>query len=118
MDSLNELFALAVFLAVAAVFLWMLIGGVQNIFAKKKQPDVTVVAEVSKKFSEVGTGEFKGDGVRLGKKLYRAEFRCDSGETFGFVLSQGEYDELHEGERGHLTYREKTFLSFVPDMLA
>lgn len=118
MDSLNEFLALAVFLAFAAVFLWMLIGGVQNIIAKKKTPDKTVVAEVSEKRSETGTGEFTGDGVRLGKKLYFAVFRLDGGEALEFAISEAEFKALTEGDRGHLTYREKTYLGFSPDILA
>ena len=118
MDSLNELLALAVFLAFAAVFLWMLIGGVQNVIAKKKSPDKTAVAEVAEKRSEVGMGEFTGDGVRLGKKLYTAVFRLDSGETLEFTISEPEFKELKEGDRGHLTYREKRYLGFTTDILA
>lgn len=117
MESIREIFAAAVFLAFAGLFLWMLVGNIQSLIQKKKAPTKTVIATLETKSKETGAGEFDKKGVRLGKSVYSAAFMTEDRQSLTFTVSESEWNRLSEGSLGHLTYREKQFLGFTPDGL-
>lgn len=113
---MGEILSLCAFLAVLGLFLYMSVGSVRSMISRKNTPDKTVAAKVISKTEEVGQGEFKKDGLRLGKKTYSAVFSAD-GEELEFQLLKNEYENLEESESGFLTYRGKAFLGFSRDGL-
>ena len=118
MGTLKEFVVIAIFVLVAAVFLKMLLNSVKSVGASIRSPVESVTAEIIKKRSETGAGEFNPDGLRLGKDVMSVEFRLESGETITLQVAKGEFDSLREGARGCLNYRGKTYLGFTPDSLA
>ena len=118
MDALKEFVVIAIVVLVAAVFLKMVLGSIKSLTGRAKSPVVSVTADVVEKRSETGLGEFKQDGIRLGKGVYSVDFELENGEILTFQVSKAEYDSLEEGAHGCLNYREKTYLGFTPDALA
>lgn len=118
MGVLKEFFVIAIVVLLAAVFLKMVLGSIKSVAKRAKSPVVSVTADVSEKRSETGLGEFREDGIRLGKGVYSVDFKLEGGETLTLQVSKAEYDELTEGAHGILNYREKAYLGFTPDALA
>lgn len=117
MESIYELFAVAAFLAVAGLFLWVLVGSVQSLIFKKNTPTLTVAAKLTKKSCETGLGEFGKDGLRLGKTVRTLSFTTQNGDELSFFVSEPEWNAVSEQTSGHLTYRGKEYLGFAPDGL-
>ena len=117
MDTLKEFIVIAIVVLLAAVFLKVVLDSIKSTVARAKTPVSSVAADVAEKRSETGLGEFKEDGLRLGKGVYNVDFKLENGETLTLQVAKSEYDGLTEGAHGILNYREKTYLGFTPDAL-
>ena len=118
MDALKEFIVIAIVILLAAVFLKVVLDSIRSTVARAKSPVLSIAADISEKRCETGLGEFKEDGLRLGKGVYNVDFKLENGEMLTLQMSKAEYDELTEGAHGILNYREKTYLGFTPDALA
>lgn len=118
MDSIREILGAAVFLGVAAMFIWMLVGSVQNMISKHKTPVATVKARVSAKSFTSGSGEFGKSGLRSEKSVYTASFETENGGVSEFYIPKTDWDKLEENSTGYLTYRGNIWIGFEKDSLS
>lgn len=116
METIKEIIAAGVTVVIAALFINVIVNAIRSLINKKKTPTVSGTAVLKRKSSETGQGEFKNEGIRLGKTVYTLTFEKD-GEEHEFYVAKGEYDSFEEGTEGILYYRGKDFLGFTPDGL-
>lgn len=94
----------------------MLAESVRALF-KKSSSTETLSAVLKEKSEETGESALGENGLRNGKKVYRAVFETENGDRDA-LISESEYNSLTEGARGTLYCRGGKFLGFTPDSLA
>lgn len=117
MDTFKEILGIAIVAACAAFFIKMLINTAKGLFGPNKASAQSVVARVTAKHAETGSGNFKEDGLRKGRKLFTVDFETESGEEISLEAGEREYNIIEEGTSGVLNYRENRLLNFAPDKL-
>ena len=116
MDAVKQALAIALTSALGVLFLRMLAESVRALL-KKSSSTETLSAVLKEKSEETGESALGENGLRNGKKVYRAVFETENGDRDA-LISESEYNSLTEGARGTLYCRGGKFLGFTPDSLA
>ena len=118
MDSVFPILFGLVFCLVMGMFIYAIVHNVKEKRANDAAPVLTVEALVkSKRMDTYHTSPtYDGDGHRTSSGSYHtsyyATFEVESGDRLELQVSDYEYGQLAEGDRGKLTFQRKRFLQF------
>ena len=118
MDSVFPILFIVVFCLVIGMFLYAIVNGVKEKRANDAAPVLTVEAVVKTKrmdtYHRSPTHDADGHMTSSGSyhTSYYATFEVESGDRIELEVSDFEYGQLAEGDRGKLTFQRKRFLNF------
>lgn len=118
MDSVFPIVFGLVFCLVIGMFLYAIVNGIKEKRANDAAPVLTVEALVKTKRMDTyhTSPTYDGDGHRTSSGTYHttyyATFEVESGDRMELQVSDYEYGQLAEGDRGKLTFQRKRFLKF------
>lgn len=118
MDSVFPVLFGLVFCLVIGVFIYAIVNGVKEKRANDAAPVLTVEAVVKTKRMDTyrSSPTYDGEGHRTSSGTYHttyyATFEVESGDRLELQVSDYEYGQLAEGDRGKLTFQRKRFLKF------
>lgn len=118
MDSVFPILFILVFCLVIGTFIYVIANGVKEKRANDAAPVLTVEAVVKTKRmdSYYSSPSYDADGhmTRSGTHhtTYYATFEVESGDRIELEVSDYDYGQLAEGDRGKLTFQRKRFLRF------
>ena len=109
MDSVFPILFGLVFCLVIGMFIYAIVTGVKEKRANDAAPVLTVEALVKTKRMDSYHTAPTYDGYMT---RYFATFEVESGDRLELQVSDYEYGQLAEGDRGKLTFQRKRFLKF------
>ena len=118
MDSVFPILFGLVFCLVMGMFIYAIVHNVKEKRANDAAPVLTVEALVKTKRMDTyhTSPTYDGDGHRTSSGSYHtsyyATFEVESGDRLELQVSDYEYGQLAEGDRGKLTFQRKRFLQF------
>ena len=118
MDSVFPILFGLVFCLVMGMFIYAIVHNVKEKRANDDAPVLTVEALVKTKRMDTyhTSPTYDGDGHRTSSGSYHtsyyATFEVESGDRLELQVSDYEYGQLAEGDRGKLTFQRKRFLQF------
>ncbi len=118
MDSVFPVLFGLVFCLVMGMFIYAIVSNVKEKRANDAAPVLTVEALVKTKRMDTyhTSPTYDGDGHRISSgthhTTYYATFEVESGDRLELQVSDYEYGQLAEGDRGKLTFQRKRFLKF------
>lgn len=118
MDSVFPILFGLVFCLVMGMFIYAIAHSVKEKRANDAAPVLTVEALVKAKRMDTyhTSPAYDGDGHRISSGSYHttyyATFEVESGDRLELQVSDYEYGQLAEGDRGKLTFQRKRFLKF------
>ena len=118
MDSVFPILFGLVFCLVMGMFIYAIVHNVKEKRANDAAPVLTVEALVKTKRMDTyhTSPTYDGDGHRTNSGSYHtsyyATFEVESGDRLELQVSDYEYGQLAEGDRGKLTFQRKRFLQF------
>lgn len=118
MDSVFPVLFGLVFCLVMGMFIYAIVSNVKEKRANDAAPVLTVEALVKTKRMDTyhTSPTYDGDGHRTSSGTYHtsyyATFEVESGDRLELQVSDYEYGQLAEGDRGKLTFQRKRFLQF------
>ena len=118
MDSVFPVLFGLVFCLVMGMFIYAIVSNVKEKRANDAAPVLTVEALVKTKRMDTyhTSPTYDGDGHRTSSGSYHtsyyATFEVESGDRLEVQVSDYEYGQLAEGDRGKLTFQRKRFLQF------
>lgn len=118
MDSVFPILFGLVFCLVMGMFIYAIVHNVKEKRANDAAPVLTVEALVKTKRMDTyhTSPTYDGDGHRTSSGSYHtsyyATFEVESGDRLELQISDYEYGQLAEGDRGKLTFQRKRFLQF------
>ena len=118
MDSVFPILFGLVFGLVMGMFIYAIVHNVKEKRANDAAPVLTVEALVKTKRMDTyhTSPTYDGDGHRTSSGSYHtsyyATFEVESGDRLELQVSDYEYGQLAEGDRGKLTFQRKRFLQF------
>ena len=118
MDSVFPILFGLVFCLVMGMFIYAIVHNVKEKCANDAAPVLTVEALVKTKRMDTyhTSPTYDGDGHRTSSGSYHtsyyATFEVESGDRLELQVSDYEYGQLTEGDRGKLTFQRKRFLQF------
>ena len=118
MDSVFPILFGLVFCLVMGMFIYAIVSNVKEKRANDAAPVLTVEAVVKTKRMDTyhTSPTYDGDGHRTSSGSYHttyyATFEVESGDRMELQVSDYEYGQLAEGDRGKLTFQRKRFLQF------
>lgn len=118
MDSVFPVLFGLVFCLVMGMFIYAIVSNVKEKRANDAAPVLTVEALVKTKRMDTyhTSPTYDGDGHRTSSGSYHtsyyATFEVESGDRLELQVSDYEYGQLAEGDRGKLTFQRKRFLQF------
>lgn len=118
MDSVFPILFGLVFCLVMGMFIYAIVHNVKEKRADDVAPVLTVEALVKTKRMDTyhTSPTYDGDGHRTSSGSYHtsyyATFEVESGDRLELQVSDYEYGQLAEGDRGKLTFQRKRFLQF------
>ena len=118
MDSVFPILFGLVFCLVMGMFIYAIVHNVKEKRANDAAPVLTVEALVKTKRMDTyhNSPTYDGDGHRTSSGSYHtsyyATFEVESGDRLELQVSDYEYGQLAEGDRGKLTFQRKRFLQF------
>ena len=118
MDSVFPILFGLVFCLVMGMFIYAIVHNVKEKRANDAAPVLTVEALVKTKRMDTyhTSPTYDGDGHRTSSGSYHtsyyATFEVESGDRMELQVSDYEYGQLAEGDRGKLTFQRKRFLQF------
>lgn len=118
MDSVFPILFGLVFCLVMGMFIYAIVHNVKEKRANDVAPVLTVEALVKTKRMDTyhTSPTYDGDGHRTSSGSYHtsyyATFEVESGDRLELQVSDYEYGQLAEGDRGKLTFQRKRFLKF------
>ncbi len=118
MDSVFPILFGLVFCLVMGMFIYAIVHNVKEKRADDAAPVLTVEALVKTKRMDTyhTSPTYDGDGHRTSSGSYHtsyyATFEVESGDRLELQVSDYEYGQLAEGDRGKLTFQRKRFLQF------
>ena len=118
MDSVFPILFGLVFCLVMGMFIYAIVHNVKEKRADDAAPVLTVEALVKTKRMDTyhTSPTYDGDGHRTSSGSYHtsyyATFQVESGDRLELQVSDYEYGQLAEGDRGKLTFQRKRFLQF------
>ena len=118
MDSVFPILFGLVFCLVMGMFIYAIVHNVKEKRANDAAPVLTVEALVKTKRMDTyhPSPTYDGDGHRTSSGSYHtsyyATFEVESGDRLELQVSDYEYGQLAEGDRGKLTFQRKRFLQF------
>ena len=118
MDSVFPILFGLVFCLVMGMFIYAIVHNVKEKRANDAAPLLTVEALVKTKRMDTyhTSPTYDGDGHRTSSGSYHtsyyATFEVESGDRLELQVSDYEYGQLAEGDRGKLTFQRKRFLQF------
>ena len=118
MDSVFPVLFGLVFCLVIGVFIYVIVNSIKEKRANDAAPVLTVEALVKTKRMDTyhTSPTYDGDGHRTSSgthhTTYYATFEVESGDRLELQVSDYEYGQLAEGDRGKLTFQRKRFLQF------
>ena len=118
MDSVFPVLFGLVFCLVMGMFIYAIVHNVKEKRANDAAPVLTVEALVKTKRMDTyhTSPTYDGDGHRTSSGSYHtsyyATFEVESGDRLELQVSDYEYGQLAEGDRGKLTFQRKRFLQF------
>ena len=118
MDSVFPILFGLVFCLVMGMFIYAIVSNVKEKRANDAAPVLTVEAVVKTKRMDTyhTSPTYDGDGHRTSSgsypTTYYATFEVESGDRMELQVSDYEYGQLAEGDRGKLTFQRKRFLQF------
>ncbi len=118
MDSVFPVLFGLVFCLVMGMFIYAIVSNVKEKRANDAAPVLTVEALVKTKRMDTyhTSPTYDGDGHRTSSGSYHtsyyATFEVESGDRLELQVSDYEYGQLAEGDRGKLTFQRKRFLKF------
>ena len=118
MDSVYPILFGLVFCLVMGMFIYAIVHNVKEKRANDAAPVLTVEALVKTKRMDTyhTSPTYDGDGHRTSSGSYHtsyyATFEVESGDRLELQVSDYEYGQLAEGDRGKLTFQRKRFLQF------
>ena len=118
MDSVFPILFGLVFCLVMGMFIYAIVHNVKEKRANDAAPVLTVEALVKTKRMDTyhTSPTYDGDGHRTScgscHTSYYATFEVESGDRLELQVSDYEYGQLAEGDRGKLTFQRKRFLQF------
>lgn len=121
MDSVFPILFGLVFCLVMGMFIYAIVHNVKEKRANDAAPVLTVEALVKTKRMDTyhTSPTYDGDGHRTSSGSYHtsyyATFEVESGDRLELQVSDYEYGQLAEGDRGKLTFQRKRFLQFERD---
>ena len=118
-NSFDALFSF-MFLIVVAVIVVAVIKGVAQHHQDNNSPRLKVEAVVVDKREEIRHEQQPVGGDITGAHGYHTTISCsywitfqvESGDTIDFLVGDGEYGRLNEGERGKLLFQGSRYLGF------
>ena len=117
-DSVFPILFGLVFSLVMGMFIYAIVHNVKEKRANDAAPVLTVEALVKTKRMDTyhTSPTYDGDGHRTSSGSYHtsyyATFEVESGDRLELQVSDYEYGQLAEGDRGKLTFQRKRFLQF------
>ena len=118
MDSVFPILFGLVFCLVMGMFIYAIVHNVKEKRANDAAPVLTVEALVKTKRMDTyhTSPTYDWDGHRTSSGSYHtsyyATFEVESGDRLELQVSDYEYGQLAEGDRGKLTFQRKRFLQF------
>ena len=118
LDSVFPILFGLVFCLVMGMFIYAIVHNVKEKRANDAAPVLTVEALVKTKRMDTyhTSPTYDGDGHRTSSGSYHtsyyATFEVESGDRLELQVSDYEYGQLAEGDRGKLTFQRKRFLQF------
>ena len=118
MDSVFPILFGLVFCLVMGMFIYAIVHNVKEKRANDAAPVLTVEVLVKTKRMDTyhTSPTYDGDGHRTSSGSYHtsyyATFEVESGDRLELQVSDYEYGQLAEGDRGKLTFQRKRFLQF------
>lgn len=118
MDSVFPILFGLVFCLVMGMFIYAIVHNVKEKRANDAAPVLTVEALLKTKRMDTyhTSPTYDGDGHRTSSGSYHtsyyATFEVESGDRLELQVSDYEYGQLAEGDRGKLTFQRKRFLQF------
>ena len=118
MDSVFPVLFGLVFCLVMGMFIYAIVSNVKEKRANDAAPVLTVEALVKTKRMDTyhTSPTYDGDGHRTSSgthhTTYYATVEVESGDRLELQVSDYEYGQLAEGDRGKLTFQRKRFLQF------
>ena len=118
MDSVFPILFGLVFCLVMGMFIYAIVHNVKEKRANDAAPVLTVEALVKTKRMDTyhTSPTYDGDGHRTSSGSYHtsyyATFEVESGDRLELQVSDYEYGQLAEGDRGKLTFQRKRCLQF------
>ena len=118
MDSVFPILFGLVFCLVMGMFIYAIVHNVKEKRANDAAPVLTVEALVKTKRMDTyhTSPTYDGDGHRTSSGSYHtsyyATFEVESGDRLELQVSDYEYGQLAEGDRGKLPFQRKRFLQF------
>ena len=118
MDSVFPVLFGLVFCLVIGMFIYAIVNSVKEKRANDAAPVLTVDALVKTKRMDTyhTSPTYDGEGHRTSSGSYHttyyATFEVESGDRLELQVSDYEYGQLAEGDRGKLTFQRKRFLQF------
>ena len=118
MDSVFPILFGLVFCLVMGMFIYAIVHNVKEKRANDAAPVLTVEALVKTKRLDTyhASPTYDGDGHRTSSGThhtsYYATFEVESGDRLELQVSDYEYGQLAEGDRGKLTFQRKRILKF------
>ncbi len=118
MDSVFPVLFGLVFCLVIGVFIYVIVNSIKEKRANDAAPVLTVDALVKTKRMDTyhTSPTYDGDGHMTSSGTYHtsyyATFEVESGDRLELQVSDYEYGQLAEGDRGKLTFQRKRFLKF------
>lgn len=118
MDSVFPILFILVFCLVIGTFIYAIANGVKEKRANDAAPVLTVEAVVKTKrmdsYYSAPTYDTDGHMTSSGTHhtTYYATFEVESGDRMELQVSDYDYGQLAEGDRGKLTFQRKRFLRF------
>ena len=118
MESVFPILFGLVFCLVMGMFIYAIVHNVKEKRANDAAPVLTVEALVKTKRMDTyhTSPTYDGDGHRTSSGSYHtsyyATFEVESGDRLELQVSDYEYGQLAEGDRGKLTFQRKRFLQF------
>ena len=118
MDSVFPILFGLVFCLVIGVFIYAIVNGVKEKRANDAATVLTVEAVVKTKRMDTyhSSPTYDGEGHRTSSGTYHttyyATFEVESGDRLELQVSDYEYGQLAEGDRGKLTFQRKRFMKY------
>lgn len=121
MQTVLPIFFILVTVVILGMLVYLTLKGMQEKKANDAAPIVTVDAKVKAKRIAVhhSAHQQSVNGVPLMARshhaTYYAAFALEGGQRLELQVSEGQFQQLTEGERGKLTYQRKRFHRFEGD---